>query len=75
MQRSTPNAVQLGLTPGEFEVYSIVRKRHLKGKTTANSDVAEAWDKSRTYVYRTLRSLVDKGLVERYSGIFYRLAE
>lgn len=43
--------------------------------TTTSGDLSKAWgDKERSYVYRVLKVLTDKGLVERYSQRYYKLA-
>lgn len=68
------NPAQHGLTAAEDAAYQIVAKREAAMKTTTSGDVAEAWDdKNRSYTYRVLKSLIDKGLLEQYSHRYYRL--
>lgn len=73
-QPKKDTAIDLGLTPAQFKAFEIVKKRSLKKLDTTIKDVAKAWGgKNRTYTSRTLKALIDKGLVERYSTRFYKL--
>lgn len=71
----TLNPAEYGLTVAEFRVYEIVAFRQEQKRTTTSGDVARGWGgKNRSYTYRVLKSLIDKGLVEQYSQRYYRLA-
>ncbi len=71
--KNIPNAASVGLTEAENAVYRIVRERQRRNRTTTSGDVAVAWDgKNRQYVWRKLEALIEKGLIERYSGRYYR---
>lgn len=68
------NPAALGLTDAQNNAYRILQNRQARGLTTTSSDVAEEWgDKDRSYVYRVLKALCDKGMVERYSRRYYKL--
>jgi len=67
------NPAKNSLTQAEHEVFKIVRDRQNRNKTTTSGDVAADWGKDRTYVYRKLMSLIEKGLIERYSHLYYRV--
>jgi len=72
--KTTFNPAHLALTDAQHEVYRIVRDRQDRGLTTTSGDVAEDWgDKNRSYVYRVLKALTDKNLVERYGQRYYKL--
>jgi predicted transcriptional regulator len=51
----------LGITPSEIEVYMALFKHPDSGV----DEIAESIDKDRSGVYRSLQSLLEKGLVER----------
>ena len=73
---NSPNPAELGLTGAEHEVFQIVSKRQAAGKTITSGDVAAAWGgKNRSYTYRVLKSLMNKGLIEQYSQRYYKLAQ
>lgn len=66
-------AVQHSLTAVQAEVFGIIKKRH--GKVTTRADIeAAAGSKDKSWICRILKSLIAKGLVERYEQRYYRLA-
>ncbi len=61
------------LTESESEVYKIIHARQAEGKTSTSGDVAKDWEgKDRSYVYRVLKALSDKKVVERYNHRYYK---
>ena len=71
---NTHNPAALGLTDAQNNAYRILQNRQARGLTTTSSDLAEDWgDKDRSYVYRVLKALCDKALVERYGRRYYKL--
>jgi predicted transcriptional regulator len=68
-----PNPAANKMTASESAVYKIIHKRQGKGETTTSGDVARDWDgKERSYVYRVLKGLTGKGLLERYNHRYYK---
>lgn len=72
---STHNPAELGLTAAESAAYTALTTAIGEGKTVTSGDVAERMDgKNRSYIYRVLERLINKGLVERYGQRYYKLA-
>ena len=70
------NPAESGLTGAEYEVYNIVRARQAENETITTRYVSEEWGgKEMSWTWRVLRALMDKGMIEQYSGRFYRLAK
>jgi len=69
------NPAKESMTAAQSRVYKIILARQQKGETTKTSDVAKSWGgKNRQYVRRIIVSLMDKGIVESYTRIYYRIA-
>lgn len=70
----TNNFVDLMLTETQAKVYKILSDRYQSGKLTTRSDVEKALGgKEKSWVWRILNSLSEKGLVERYEQKYYKL--
>lgn len=70
------NPAKERLGNAEAAVYKIVRRRQSRGLTITSGTVAKDYgNKHRVHVYRLLRSLIEKGLVERYDTRYYRLVD
>ena len=70
----TVNPAEQSLTEAHYAVYCILSARQHEGKTTTSGDVAAEWGgKNRSYTYKVLKALIDKGLVEQYSQCYYKL--
>ena len=70
---NTLNPAEAGLTGAEHEVYEIMRTRQDTNQTITSGDVASKWEKERTYAYRVIKALIDKGYAEQYNTRYYRL--
>lgn len=69
------NASEFGLTEAQLKIYKAIEKRHRSYLITTRADIERdlgGLDKS--WVCRILRILSSKGLVERYSQRYYRIA-
>jgi len=76
MAKKQLNPARESMTAAQASVYKIIEARQRKGETTKTADVAKKWGgRNRQYVLRTIRSLMDKGIVESYNRIYYRIAE
>jgi len=63
----------LGLTDPETAAIDIVLKIEKKKLNVTTQAVATLWgNKDRTYVWRVLTSLIEKGWIERYGGRYYK---
>jgi len=67
------DANKFGLTKFQSEVFNLIHRRQNLGKVTKREDVSFGHGKS--WVCYTLRALIMLGLVERYSGRYYRISE
>jgi predicted transcriptional regulator len=67
---------ELCLTAAEDKVFKIVSRRVENGKTVTTQDVSKSFGgKHRSYVYRILKRLIDKGLVTRYLTRYYSVSD
>lgn len=70
----TINPAAAGLTDAQNDVYQIIVRRQANHLVTTAGDVKESYrDKDRAWIYRLLKALITKGLIERYDRNFYRL--
>lgn len=68
------NPLDFCLTVVQAEVLQIIAKRTKAGRITTRIDISEALGgKDKSWTCRILRSLIDKGLVERYEQRYYKL--
>lgn len=74
-QNNTPNPSALGLTKPEARAYNFILRRESEGQVTTTGNIAASFGLNRTTVYKTLKSLVDKGILETYERGYYRTCE
>ena len=68
------NPAKEGLTKAEYNIFRVLKKRLDMDKVTSTGDISYALDGlDRSWIYRILISLTEKGIVERYGQRFYRI--
>ena len=68
------NPVEEGLTEAEYNVFKVLEKRQVRGKVTSTGDISKALrGLDRSWIWRNLMSLIEKGIVEQYSRRCYRI--
>ncbi len=67
------NPSELGLTSAETEVFKAIKRLSKTDQPITCGEVVAKVGNHRTWVWRCLQGLINKGLVERYGSIFYRL--
>lgn len=68
------NPLDFCLTVVQADVLQIIAQRTKAGRITTRMDISEALGgKDKSWTCRILRSLIDKGLVERYEQRYYKL--
>jgi predicted transcriptional regulator len=70
---NTLNPAVAGLSRSENEAYAIIAARQKKKFVTSTSDVAREWGKDHSHAFRVLKSLMTKGIIERYDDRYYRI--
>lgn len=60
----------MNMTDTEFRIYNILKKPQRPMKT---SDMAKLMNCTVQNVWKYLKSMMDKGIVERYDGRYYKL--
>lgn len=71
----TNNPADLKLTNVQANVFNIISVRHKSGRITTRADIDEALGGiEKSWACRVLRSLTEKGLIERYGQRYYKLS-
>ncbi len=74
--QNSRNRTKSGLRQAENQVLKIVKKLEKKDKVITNGAISKLWGyKDRTWIYRTLQSLIEKDYIECYERKYYRTKE
>lgn len=69
------NPVDAGMTKPEVLLYQALFNRHKAGIVTTSADLADELSRGQANCYKTLMALQDKGFVQRYNRIYWKIKE
>lgn len=69
----TINPVSLELNTIQNDIYRFIGDRDKRGVHTTSTDLSDALGKERSWIFRNLSVLMNKALIERYNGKYYKL--
>ncbi len=68
------NPTKEGLTEPELRILKALKRRQNMDMVTSTGDLSnDLHGLDRSWIYRKLMSLIEKGIVERYGQRFYRI--